>query len=98
MTDQPRLLDAYRRSREALSPVPRPSPSTVPSEPAEPGALADGSGSPPWTSMAAALEEAGWASTVRMGRRIWCRSRDDPACGWKSEEMAYMWMKRGEQR
>ena len=96
MSEQPRLLDAYRRSREAASPAPLPEPSTVSTEAAEPGALADGSGSPPWTTMAASLEEAGWDSTVRMGRRIWSRSRDDPSCGWKSEETAYMWMRRGE--
>ena len=36
MTDQPRLLDAYRRSREAANPVPLPESSTVPTEPGEP--------------------------------------------------------------
>ena len=86
MTDQPRLLDAYRRAHEVLSPVPRPDPSTAPTEATK----------PPWTTMAAKLEEAGWDWTVRMGKRIWCKSRDDPLSGWKSEEMAYMWMRRGE--
>ena len=82
MSEQPRLLDAYRRSREALPPEP----SSTPAE----------AGDPPWTTMAAALEVAGWDSTVRMGRRIWCRSRDVPSCGWKGEEMAYLWMRKGD--
>ncbi len=82
MTEQPRLLDAYRRAREAASPVP----SRTPTE----------DGEPPWTAMAEALEAAGWDRQVRMGKRIWCRSRDDPSCGWKNEEIAYVWMKRGE--
>lgn len=83
MSEQPRLLDAYRRSREALPP-------------AEPSPTSAEAGDPPWTAMATALEAAGWDSQVRMGKRIWCRSRDDPLCAWKSEEMAYLWMKRGD--
>ena len=96
MSEQPRLLEAYRRAHEAANPAPLPEPSPVPTEPGEPPdppAFAEGGG---WTTMAAALEAAGWEYRIRMGRRIWCKSRDDLSCGWKGEEFAYMWMQRGE--
>ena len=89
MTDQPRLLDAYRRAHEAANPVPRPEPSTVPTDATE----------PPWTMMAGYLLLRGWEYQVRCGRRIWKKEDEDVIGGfrgWYSEEMAYLFVEREE--
>ena len=89
MTDQPRLLDAYRRAHEAANPVPRPEPSPVPREPTE----------PPWTMMAGYLLLRGWEYRVRMGRRIWKKADPGDVAGfrgWYVEEMAYLFVEREE--
>lgn len=91
MTDQPRLLDAHRRASEAARGTARPEPSQPARE------LREASEPPPgWTEEAEVLAHAGWTPKVRCGVRIWCKSRDDPWCGWYSEEMAYLLVEREE--
>lgn len=90
MTDQPSLLEAQRRVREA-SDVPgrgEARPPSVARLPPAPDEL-------PWTTSAGVLALAGWESKVRMGRRIW-RDPGEPFGGWFSEEMAYGQVERGE--
>ena len=82
MTDQqPRLLEAHRRAREAAKPERSPSPSEA--------------SEVPWTMMAGVLVMAGWESKVRMGRRIW-RDPSDPFNAWFSEQVAYGQAERGD--
>lgn len=85
MSEQPRLLEAHRRAREAARPVPGVEPSPTPSEAPEPS----------WTMRAGVLALAGWESKTRLGRRIW-RDPSDPFGAWFSEEMAYGQVERGE--
>ena len=89
MTDQPRLLDAYRRAHEAASPTPHPEPSPVPTDDVE----------PPWTMMAGYLLLRHWEYRVRCGRRIWKKEDEDAIGGfrgWYAEEMAYLFVEREE--
>ena len=87
MTDQPRLLDAHRRVKEASgvagSGVYPPAPGTLPA----PDEL-------PWTTSAGVLALAGWESKVRLGRWVW-RDPNDPFNAWVGEQHAYSIVERG---
>lgn len=81
MSEAPRLLDYQREiSKATRQPLRR-------VEPEE---------ETPWTDEADALEAAGWEYKLRQGLRIWCRDPDDLCSFWKSEEMAYETITKGE--